>query len=302
MDTENVTVKEVETVALLDTSNELTLEIDSTIKATMDYYVISNVINALLGLSIFAMPWGYLNSGFIGGPLVTIFVAYLTYRTTVIMLSAQKTIFDRTGEIKSFPEIASIYLGGISWYYMVKVATVISCLGGCVGSLIFLGDISGQLLDMASYKAVSISLIPLIFLSWKNSIDELSLFTLGGVIAILFGVLVVMIDGLGRIHAIDLQSTPALLPGSLGLIGPSTFMFTIHYCILAMGAERLNTQYSLSNYNKSSPRSNQRRQNQWNYNASFILSISVAYVISCVLIILHGITGSVLFRASDYVR
>ena len=43
-----------------------------------------------------------------------------------------------TGEVKSYPEIAAFTLGP-SFSTLVHTATAVSCLGGCVGTLIFLG-------------------------------------------------------------------------------------------------------------------------------------------------------------------
>ena len=43
------------------------------------------------------------------------------------------------GEVKSYPEIAAFTLGP-SFSSLVHTATAVSCLGGCVGSLIFLGN------------------------------------------------------------------------------------------------------------------------------------------------------------------
>ena len=42
------------------------------------------------------------------------------------------------GEVKSYPDIAAATLGPV-WSNVVHTATAISCLGGCVGFLIFLG-------------------------------------------------------------------------------------------------------------------------------------------------------------------
>ena len=50
-----------------------------------------------------------------------------------------KINIQHTGEVKSYPEIAAFILGP-SFSALVHTATAVSCLGGCVGSLIFLGS------------------------------------------------------------------------------------------------------------------------------------------------------------------
>lgn len=129
----------------------------------------------------------------LGGTLITLFVASLSFETSRILLEAQRVLFLRTGmyamrlpttalafnylwitdylalvywtftkvamwqlrrfknekflffslqthtgEVKSYPEIAAFTLGP-SFSTLVHTATAVSCLGGCVGTLIFLG-------------------------------------------------------------------------------------------------------------------------------------------------------------------
>lgn len=106
-----------------------------------DLPIISNVSSAILGVSIFAMPWGYSQSGVLGGCILTILVALLSFLTSRVLLLTQKSIYMKTGEIKGFSDIASDVLGHSTWGTTVKVATAVSCLGGCVGYLIFLGQL-----------------------------------------------------------------------------------------------------------------------------------------------------------------
>ncbi len=77
--------------------------------------IVANTLNALLGVALFAMPWGFQQSGVLGGALVLIGVAFLSYETARILLVAQKVYFQQTGEIKGYPEIASAALGPM-WY------------------------------------------------------------------------------------------------------------------------------------------------------------------------------------------
>ena len=54
--------------------------------------VIANTMNALLGVSIFAMPWGFAMSGIVGGFLVIIFVSLLAFETVRVLLVAQRYV------------------------------------------------------------------------------------------------------------------------------------------------------------------------------------------------------------------
>ena len=121
-----------------------------------------NIVNALLGVSIFAMPWGFLMSGLLGGFFILFFVGYLSYDTAKILLDAQRTLYYRSGKVFGYPEIAACALGE-SFGTVIKIATCISCLGGCTGYLIFLGEVCGQLFAI-SFSTVSFSLMILKFM------------------------------------------------------------------------------------------------------------------------------------------
>ena len=89
--------------------------------------VICNTINTLLGVSLFATPWGYEESGLAGGSLILIVVAFLSYETARILLLVQKLYYQRSGEVKGYPEIAEAALG-LAWSNVVKIATIVSYL------------------------------------------------------------------------------------------------------------------------------------------------------------------------------
>lgn len=54
-------------------------------------------------------------------------------------------------------------------------------------------------------------------------------------------IFVILIDGLRETTGEIIENTPLFLPigKTLSFIGPATFCYTIHYCVLAMGAEGL---------------------------------------------------------------
>jgi Transmembrane amino acid transporter protein len=83
--------------------------------------------------------------------------------------------------------------------------------------------------------------VPLILLSWVRSFRELTIFTAIGVIVLVISIFVILIDGLRETTGEIIENTPLFLPigKTLSFIGPATFCYTIHYCVLAMGAEGL---------------------------------------------------------------
>lgn len=270
-----------------------------------DIPVIANVSSAIMGVSIFAMPWGFLQSGVLGGTIITIFVAYLSFETARILLFSQKVLFQRTGEVRSYAEIASETLGSPSWGGVVKIATVISCLGSCVGYLIFLGEICGQLFDISLNFALFIAIFPLTILAWIRSFRELTVFTTIGVVAIIATVVYVVYDGQLNHDETDENDTftPLFIPKTaLNFVGPATFLFTSHYCVLAMGAEALEERQWQREHSRDRDLDMQvdDDENEFNRSSTVIENlnrpVAIAYALSAILIIIHGSTGYILFR------
>lgn len=271
--------------------------------------VSANTVNALLGVSIFAVPWGFEQAGLLGGMLVIFLVAPLSYETARVLLVAQRMIYQATGQVKSYPEICGDVLGK-NWALVVKAATVISCLGGCVGYLIFLGEVCGQLFDLPLERAILAAVFPLMLLSWIRSFRDLAIFTVLGVFAIIVSCAVVIIDGLHAMknQAPSMQTPPELFsPRSApNFLGPATFLYTIHYCVLSLGAETLHQQEALSAV-AAGPgllalsTSSGRKTTINVADVSISRPLAVAYAFSSLLIILVGSSGYFTYGSAKFV-
>jgi amino acid permease len=333
---------EIRKVALDKDSDDDVIDVDTKAMAFPDYIsVVANSTNALLGVSIFAMPWGFAKSGLLGGSFITMFVASLSFETTRVLLESQRILYLRTGEVKSYPEIATATLGPV-YSHVVHIATAISCLGGCVGFLIFLSDLSGELFGISHTTAVTLAVIPLILLSWIRSFQELTIFTIIGVLAIIGAICAISVDGSTFITQSIFKETPLFLPfeRSLTFVGPATFTYTIHYCVLAIGAESLlgsckenieknaqATEINLDHLNEKDPYllHNERTENEgtvkdlvenittpvtdkleiFDQEAMTIQDLSgplaVAYLLTCLLVISHGTSGYIFYRTAEIV-
>lgn len=287
--------------------------------------VIANTTNALLGVSIFATPWGFQQSGILGGSLITIFIAYIAFETVKILLLAQKFYALKYKEVKSYPEIARLSLGNgyieSGWYWgsLVQTATVISCLGGCVGYLIFLGEITSQLFSINLTHAVIAASFPLTILSWIRSFRDMTIFTIIGVIAIILSIGAILFDGYNKPNAGD-YAPLVVTHTSLNYLGPATFLFTIHYCVLSMGAEDMNNDVLVTedlsletpsehdqedDTAKSSPTKlilDTLKTSPRNADATMLYPLALSYALSSFFIIIVGISGLYFFGAVEYVR
>ena len=83
--------------------------------------------------------------------------------------------------------------------------------------------------------------VPLILLSWIRSFKELFFFTATGVIALITAIIIILADGMQNTTEEVVERTPLFLSleSTLHFLGPATFCYTIHYCVLAIGAEGL---------------------------------------------------------------
>jgi hypothetical protein len=89
----------------------------------------------------FYFSWAFSRAGVLGGSVALFVVAFVAYETARVLLMAQRSIFQRTGLILSYPEIASTIFEDDRWASFVRTATIVSCIGGCCGYMIFLGQV-----------------------------------------------------------------------------------------------------------------------------------------------------------------
>lgn len=252
----------------------------------------------------------------IGGIIILCTVASLAFETARILLLSQWMLYSKTAIVSTYPEIASSVLGK-SWYYVVSGGTAISCLGGCVGYLIFLGELSAQLINVSFKFAVILLMIPLILLSWIRQFKELTFFTVLGVVAACVAIVSIIFDGIAQDEGFDIV---AFRPKTtMNFFGPCTFLYTIHYCVLSMGTEALrdadskskaytsisasSVSSSFSFKNSKSPSSSSSLMGQLtvtNTTSSFTKPLAIAYIISTTCIAILGAFGYLFFSTAPF--
>lgn len=260
--------------------------------------IVANTTNALLGVSIFSMPWAYHESGIFGGVLVQALTALLSFETARMLLTTQRSLYQNTGEVFGFPDIAAHILGSDFYSVLIQWSTAVSCIGGCTGYLIFLGEVVEQLLGISLWQAIAGLALPLVLLSWIRSFRELTFFTILGVLAVFGAIIAIFADGIAVLRSEKhVPGEVALLNPiqTLGFLGPATFLYTIHYCILSMGAETF-TCHTLPSIACSD------KEPEVDSSGNLQGPISVAYVLSSALIVLLGAVGSILYGTVDSVR
>jgi hypothetical protein len=195
--------------------------------------VISNLLNALLGVGLFCVPWGFQSSGILAGTVILLVVACGSAETVRILLISQQKLFQATGEIMGYSEMAGEAVGPM-WSNVVKIATVISCMGGCCVYVIFFGQTLGQAFDLPADNVIYLLTIPLVLLSWIRSFKELTVVTVFGVAATILTVVILMKDGSQYSHTHGSEPIPLVLPETMmRFAGSATFLckHTMYVCM-----------------------------------------------------------------------
>eukprot|EP00187_Rhodella_violacea_P008727 CAMPEP_0174895516 /NCGR_PEP_ID=MMETSP0167-20121228/9916_1 /TAXON_ID=38298 /ORGANISM="Rhodella maculata, Strain CCMP736" /LENGTH=436 /DNA_ID=CAMNT_0016134865 /DNA_START=240 /DNA_END=1550 /DNA_ORIENTATION=- len=212
---------------------------------------IANITILILGAGSFALPWAFCHSGivfaFIGVLLLGLFSL-----CTVLMLVESKRMIEESGTYSEIDEehndgldysqIAEIALGR-RMEYIVKALTLCSCIGACAGYLRFILGVFTDIFG-ASQHLIILFLSPLlIVLSMIRTWSSLSSFATVGNILFFLAVILVLYDplhtALSTPHAPHAPFIAANGPGDspLLIIGPATFLFTVHYCVLSVARE-----------------------------------------------------------------
>lgn len=260
---------------------------------------IANLLSTIISGSMFSLPWSFHLAGVFGGTMVILVIALISYETTRSLLSAQREIYLKTGNVVGYPELASHFLNSPKWADAIETATVISCIGGNIGYLVFIGGIASQLLNQSLFHSTAIASVALILLSWIRSFSELSTFTTIGVAANLASFVAVFAIGAG-LSSSKYEVVYFQLYSTMMFVGSATFMFGIHYCIVSMGAEILNRyklKYRDTGYSTPLP---QRRVVAPLPTLEYDLAI--AFAISTVGVVGLGVSGSIFYGGGDYVR
>lgn len=203
--------------------------------------IVSNVSNAILGVSVFLVPWGYQMSGTLGGTLIVLLVAFCSYQTCMSMIIVQQSILLKTGEVCDYSEVVSACLGPVGGH-VVGICTVISCLGASISYLIFFGHLLSSLLSI-HYATVVFGSVPfLLLLAFVRSFHELSVFAGAGTVFVAATILLIALDNNSPSTSLFslIKSSPVIqFPNMISFLGPATFLFTVHYCVMAISSEAL---------------------------------------------------------------
>jgi hypothetical protein len=279
-----------------------------------------SILAILLEAGIFSVPHAFYRSGVIGGTVIIIFASVLSYFTISILLTAQHDLYLQTGMVYDYPQITSKYLQNIYWVNSVKIATTISCLGGCASFVIFIGQISSQELGISFESTVLFLTLPMIFLSWIRSFKDLAIFTIFGVLAMVSSIGLIIYEGLETINPDRLDIKIFVPSASLGFLGNATFLFTIHYCALSMGAEDLLRKHPLphrhahdvatdstTTANESQAllprhRDQQRSKLSRSNDSNLSYPMAIAFLIGTLVIICLGLIGPFIYSAAHHVR
>jgi amino acid permease len=285
-----------------------------------DMSVISNVVNAILGVSVFLVPWGFHMSGTVGGALIVCLLAFCSYQTCLAMITVQQKLLVRSGEVHDYMEVVTSCLGPAAGQ-IVAVATVISCMGASISYLIFLGRLLSSFFDVGFVSVLMMTTPFLLMLAWIRSFHELSIFAGLGTLFVLSTILLICFDNqTERSLSKLIAEAPLFDSQATSFLGPATFLFTVHYCVMAISSEALREKsatksriHSVLHLESSfsvpstvsrvlsldSPRPPPVIHSDGkdsDHTGSICRPLQIAYAVSSAIVIFHGITGMAVYR------
>jgi hypothetical protein len=151
----------------------------------------------------------------------------------------------------------------------------------------------GQAFALPAETVILVATVPLVLLSWIRSFHELTFVTVFGVVALVLSVLILLYDGSHSLQ--DVQTTPLVETHTIfSFVGSATFLFTIHYCVLSIGAESLRSKpwLALSSEDSAS-------------HGAFVSlerAIASSYFLAFFVIFIVGSGGYMMYRNSPLVR
>jgi hypothetical protein len=312
------------------------------VQATSSATILSNTTNALLGVSVFSVPLLFLKSGVLGGIILVVLVSCFAFETVRVLLVAQRALYQRTGVVKTYPQIVADLLGD-HWSPIVKLATIVSCMGACTSLVVSFAQLCCSVFGMARERALVLVFCLLTLLSWVRSYRELGMLTTIGVLTVVFSVYIILFDGSFELASYNVDDIvpgsypwsfssfhhpavdlPLVRPSVMTVVGPTAFIFTIHYCVLAMGSEALlENPWAMLNSRRNSRMSAASELMGGSASAvdgeiggddddddefgageqnPLIAPLQTAYIFATVINCIMGIGGVWLFQSASFVR
>ena len=264
---------------------------------------VTNIVGIILTCNLLSFPWSFHKLGLCYGSIVLVASASVSCVTALSMCHLQQLVYKRTGIVANYCDTVQHFLGESMWLSSsIRVATAISCFGGCIGFYIFMGQILSQLLNETLRLANSLLFVPLFVISLSRNFRELSVFTAFSVVSFVLVIIVMYrfaflswFNGSPVHH----DHSHASLHSAVELIGNSTFLFAIHYCLLSQEAENLEDAANCQIEKEAFLGSNKRKRIQWS-TSSFHICLS--FILSAIVSALFGLTGLLFAKGSPIIR
>ena len=173
-----------------ESSPEDNFKLETETKKVKRFSTIMNLLNSVLGISILSVPNSMINSGVIGSLIILIFIAILSYYSTLMVISLQLET-----ESEGFDDLAKKILGPLG-SITLSILTLLFLVLGLISFLIIASDMIKSWLMFFGYDVSSFGkrtliiiiysfLIPFL-LTIPRSISFLSFFSTITVICIFF--------------------------------------------------------------------------------------------------------------------
>lgn len=265
------------------TSRELTESAAQKRSTSSTMRTFFNITKCFIGAASFELPWAFKQGGWLGalfGVLALFIISNFTLRILVLNGHLSACV---TNPFPSYPDIGTAAFGrvgnALAWFGVLAMT-----IGVCGSYILF---ISGALADLSGFATSECLLIVVpvvILLSWLRSYTFLAPTSVLGILALLFALVVTVVDGQQNGHIEPLSTYPLLDVTDYPLfLGNAAFLYLIHSVVIPVEQSMKDrSQFGFA----------------LNVSLLFVTALNVAFALTLYFMYGSGICGSVIDNLS----
>ncbi|KAL6060342.1 Transmembrane amino acid transporter protein [Balamuthia mandrillaris] len=195
----------------------------------------SSIIKAVIGAGSFALPWGFMQAGLLGGLLGMALLSFLSLFTILMLIQCKNSIPELKRRYVTYVDLVRVVLGK-PLAIVLYAAIIITSLGACAAYLVFCGGMLYTVSEEALEGKYWVLILagPLIAFVCIRSFRYLAFTSIIGDIALALGMLAMFIEGF---------RSEKLLPNPTDyaafridtfplFFGTAAFLFCIHMLVI----------------------------------------------------------------------
>jgi len=200
-----------------------------------------NIVKSFAGAGTFALPWAFKNAGLWTGLVGVLLVAILSDYTVKTLLKCGIKIMEKKSNLNdqnqhppSYPEIGKAAIGD-GCAIVISIFSGLMCFGVCIAYYTLIADNMTELLKWDRALIIWLCVPACIFLSCLTDLRALAYSSIGGSLALVIALIVVIEHGLEHHLLSPVNVYPIIKWETLPLfLGSAAFLFCSHVIVLPL--------------------------------------------------------------------